>query len=181
TDKPTFILGKTIMGRGAVKADGSKYEGSPKLHGNPISKSEASYETTISSLGGDPADPFKIFPDVQEAMAKVIAAKTAAAAAAKKAEAEWAAKNPGLAKKLAAWLSGKLPALDWSQVPQKGGEATRAASKNVLEYLAGKVENLVVMSADLADSDYTEGFLKKTTIFRKGDFSGSFLQAGVAE
>src|SRR5690606_7853381 len=31
------------------------------------------------------------------------------------------------------------------------------------------------------DSDYTEGFLKKTKIFRKGDFSGSFLQAGVAE
>lgn len=181
TDKPTFILGKTVMGKGAVKADATPYEGSPKLHGNPISKSEASYEKTIESLGGNPADPFRIFPDVAEAMETVIAAKTAAAAAAKKAEAEWAGKNPELAKKLAFWLSGKLPEIDWSQVPQKGGEATRAASKNVLEYLAGKVENLVVMSADLADSDYTEGFLKKTTIFRKGDFSGSFLQAGVAE
>jgi transketolase len=181
TDKPTFILGKTVMGKGAVKADGAKYEGSPKLHGNPISKSEASYEATITALGGNPADPFQIFPDVQAAMDKVIAAKIATAAASKKVGAEWAAKNPEAAKKMASWFKGELPKLDWSQVPQKGGEATRAASKNVLEFLHGKVENLVVMSADLADSDYTEGFLKKTTIFKKGDFSGSFLQAGVAE
>ncbi len=181
TDKPTFLLAKTIMGRGAVKADGTPYEGSPKLHGNPLSKSEASFEKTIENLGGDPANPFVIFPDVKEAMDKVIAAKISAAAASKKVGAEWAAKNAEQAKKLESWFKGELPAIDWSAVPQKGGEATRAASKNVLEYLAGKVENLVVMSADLADSDYTEGFLKKTSIFKKGDFSGAFLQAGVAE
>ncbi len=182
TDKPTFILGKTIMGRGALRKDGSKYEGSPKLHGNPLSKSEACYETTLKGLGCVSADdPFQVFPDVKETMDKVIAAKAAKAAESKKKEAEWAAKNPDEAKRLASWLSGGLPKIDWSAVPQKGGEATRAASKNVLEHLAGKVENLVVMSADLADSDYTEGFLKKTTIFRKGDFSGSFLQAGVSE
>jgi transketolase len=182
TDKPTFIVGKTIMGRGAIKADGTPYEGSPKLHGNPLSKSEANYEATLKLMGcADCGSPFAIFDDVKAEMDKVIAAKTAKAAAAKKAEAEWAAKNPELAKKMATWLKGELPKLDWSAVPQKGGEATRAASKNVLEFLAGKVENLVVMSADLADSDYTEGFLKKTTIFKKGDFSGSFFQAGVAE
>ncbi|HEX2612887.1 MAG TPA: transketolase [Fibrobacteria bacterium] len=182
TDKPTFILGRTIMGRGAIKADGTKYEGSPKLHGNPISKSEANYEATLKLLGcADCAAPFAIFDDVKAVMDKVIAEKTAKVASLKKAEKDWAAQNPELAKKLASWLKGELPKLDWSAVPQKGGEATRAASKNVLEYLHGKVENLVVMSADLADSDYTEGFLKKTKIFRKGDFSGSFLQAGVAE
>ncbi len=181
TDKPTFIVGKTIMGRGAVKADGTPYEGSPKLHGNPLSKSEASYPKTIETLGGDPAAPFQIFPDVQAAMDKVIAAKVAHVAIAKKKESEWAAQNPELSKKMASWFAGELPKIDWSAVPQKGGEATRAASKNVLEYIYGKIENLVVMSADLADSDYTEGFLKKTTIFKKGDFSGSFFQAGVAE
>jgi transketolase len=182
TDKPTFIVGKTIMGRGALRKDGSKYEGSPKLHGNPLSKSEACYETTLLGLGCTLAsDPFQIFPDVKEAIGKVIAEKTAKAAAAKKAEKEWAAQNPEKAKKLASWLKGELPKLDWTAVPQKGGEATRAASKNVLEFLHGKVENMIVMSADLADSDYTEGFLKKTTIFKKGDFSGSFFQAGVAE
>jgi transketolase len=181
TDRPTFILGKTVMGKGAVKADGTPYEGSPKLHGNPLSKSEANFDKTLEALGGDPKNPFQIFPDVKAAMDKVIAEKTAAVAALKKSEAEWAGANPDKAKKMASWFKGELPKLDWSSVPQKSGEATRAASKNVLEFLAGKVENLVVMSADLADSDYTEGFLKKTSIFKKGDFSGSFLQAGVAE
>jgi transketolase len=179
--KPTLIIGKTVMGKGAVKADGTPYEGSPKLHGNPISKSEANYERTIQTLGGDPKNPFQIFPDVKEAMAKVLHEKRAAVRAKRQAEADWAKTNPGLAAKLDLFYSGKLPALDWNAVEQKAGEATRAASKNVLHFLAGKVENLVVMSADLSDSDYTEGFLKTTKIFRKGDFSGAFLQAGVAE
>ena len=36
-------------------------------------------------------------------------------------------------------------------------------------------------SADLSNSDKTDGFLKKTHAFKKGDFSGAFLQAGVSE
>ncbi|HEX7899288.1 MAG TPA: transketolase [Planctomycetota bacterium] len=180
-DKPTFIVGRTVMGKGAVKADGTPYEGSPKLHGNPLSKSEASFDRTIQSLGGDPKNPFQIFPDVKETMSKVLAEKRAAAKAKRQAEADWAKSNAALATKLDLFYSGKLPQLDWAAIEQKPGEATRAASKNVLHYLAGKVENLVVMSADLSDSDYTEGFLKKTKIFRKGDFSGAFLQIGVAE
>ncbi|MDL2222213.1 transketolase, partial [Parabacteroides sp. OttesenSCG-928-N08] len=36
-------------------------------------------------------------------------------------------------------------------------------------------------SADLSNSDKTDGFLKKTHAFTKGDFSGAFFQAGVAE
>ena len=181
TEKPTLIIGKTIMGKGAVKADGSPFEGKPDLHGKPISKTAASYEKTIETLGGDPAKPFALFADVTAAMEKVIADKTAKAAISKKVGADWAAANPDKAKKLASWLRGDLPNLDWSAIEQKANDATRTASKNVLHYLAGKVENMIVMSADLSDSDYTEGFLKQTKIFRKGDFSGSFLQAGVAE
>jgi transketolase len=180
-DRPTFILGHTVMGKGAVKADGTPYEGSPKLHGNPLSKSEASYDRTVQTLGGDPKNPFVIFPDVKESMGKVLAEKRTAAKTKRAAESAWASSNAALAAKLDLFYSGKLPPLDWSKIEQKSGEATRAASKNVLHYLAGKVENLVVMSADLSDSDYTEGFLKMTTIFRKGDFSGAFLQMGVAE
>ena len=51
----------------------------------------------------------------------------------------------------------------------------------VLAAMAGKVENLIVASADLSNSDKTDSYLKKTTAFKRGDFSGSFLQAGVAE
>jgi transketolase len=179
--KPTLIIGKTVMGKGTVKADGSAYEGSPKLHGMPLSKTEASFENTVKVLGGDPADPFKIFPDVAAAMEKVKAEKGAAVAEAKGRQAAWEKANPDLAAKFSKFQSRELPALDFAGIEQKPNEATRAASKNVLAYLAGKVENMVVASADLADSDYTEGFLKKTKIFTKDDFSGSFLQAGVAE
>jgi transketolase len=180
-ERPTFIVGRTIMGKGAVKADGTPYEGSPKLHGNPLSKSEASYEKTVEVLGGDPANPFALFADVQEAMASVLAEKSKAAADAKAKQGAWEKSNVELARKWDLFHSGQLPALDFSGIEQKPNEATRAASKNVLAYLAGKVENMIVTSADLADSDYTEGFLKKTKIFTRTDFSGSFLQAGVAE
>ncbi len=179
--RPTFIVGKTIMGKGAVKPDGSSFEGSPKTHGNPLSKTEASFEETVRHLGGDPANPFQLFADVQAAMAKVKASKAEEAKAAKGIQASWEKQNPDLAKKFHQFQSGKLPELDFASIEQKPNEATRAASKNVLAYLAGKVENMIVTSADLADSDYTEGFLKKTTIFTKDDFSGAFLQAGVAE
>lgn len=180
-DKPTLIIGKTIMGKGTVKADGSSYEGLPDLHGKPISKTNGSFEKTIEVLGGDPAKPFQIFPDVKAAMEKCLAEKKSKAAEARKQEAAWAAQNPALAQKLASWIKGEVPKLDWSAIEQKANDATRTASKQVLHWIAGKVENLIVASADLADSDYTEGFLKQTKIFRKGDFSGAFLQTGVAE
>src|SRR5690606_26596092 len=133
-------------------------------------------DETIQVLGGDPADPFVLFPDVKEAMKTVLAEKSKASAGAKAKQAEWEKGNPDLAAKYRQFFSGSLPPLDFASIEQKPNEATRAASKNVLSYLAGKVENMIVTSADLADSDYTEGFLKKTRIFTKDDFSGSFLQ-----
>ncbi|MEO7426801.1 MAG: transketolase [Fibrobacteria bacterium] len=179
--KPTLIVGKTVMGKGAVKADGTPFEGSPKLHGVPLSKSGASFEKTIEVLGGDPANPFVLFPDVKAAMETVLEQKSKGAAEAKAKQASWEKGNPDLAKKFRQFFSGELPPLDFASIEQKANDATRAASKNVLAYLADKLENIIVTSADLADSDYTEGFLKKTKIFTKDDFSGSFLQSGVAE
>ena len=64
---------------------------------------------------------------------------------------------------------------------QKDDIATRAASANVLGWLAQNIENMIVASADLSNSDKTDGFLKYTKAFTRGDFSGAFLQAGVAE
>ena len=51
----------------------------------------------------------------------------------------------------------------------------------MLAELGKKVENMVVSSADLCNSDKTEGFLKQTHNIQPGDFSGNFLQAGVSE
>ena len=180
-EKPTLIVGKTIMGKGAVKEDGSSFENQCATHGMPLGESGANFEKTIENLGGDSKNPFVIFPEVAELFAKrekelaeIVAVKYAE-------QAEWAKANPELDKKMKSWFAGDVPSIDWAAIQQKPNAATRAASATVLGELAKQVENMIVTSADLSNSDKTDGFLKNTTIFRKGDFSGAFLQSGVAE
>jgi len=180
-ERPTLIIGKTLMGKGARLEDGSSYEGEVELHGKPLGESKASFAKTIEGLGGNPQDPFQIFPTVQDLYADVLEQKRALARERKGELAHWAATNPEQAARLDFFLSGQLPELDWSQVKQAANSATRNASANVLSFLADQVENLIVASADLSNSDKTDAFLKKKAPFKKGDFSGAFLQAGVAE
>ena len=179
--KPTLIIGKTLMGKGAMDANNGSYENKVSTHGQPLSAAGASLENTIKNLGGNPEEPFTIFPEVAALYAKraeelkvIVAEKMAAKAA-------WAKENPELAAKLESFFSGKVPAIDWSAVEQKANQASRAASAIVLSVLATQVENMIVSSADLSNSDKTDGFLKKTHAFVKGDFSGAFFQAGVSE
>lgn len=180
-DRPALIIGKTIMGKGAVKADGSSYERQVSTHGQPLSHAGASLEATIKNLGGDPKNPFTIFPDVAEYYQQANAEKAIHAAQQKAVQKEWEAKNPELAAKLKAFFSNEMPKVDFSAIKQKENDATRSASATVLSTFADQVDNMIVMSADLANSDKTDGFLKKTKAFTKGDFSGKFLQMGVAE
>jgi transketolase len=181
TEKPTLVIGKTIMGKGAVKDDGSNFERQTSTHGMPLGEAGASFEKSIENLGGNPDDPFVIFEDVAALYAARRTRLEEMAAERKAAEKIWAAENPELARKLDTFFSGKAPEFDYASITQKDNQASRAASSTVLAAFAGKIENLVVASADLSNSDKTDGFLKKTKAFRKGDFSGSFLQAGVAE
>ena len=181
TEKPTLIIGKTIMGKGCVTESGEIFEGECELHGQPIGASGADYTKTLLNLGANPESPFDIFEEVSEFYQNLLKEKIARAAK-KKAEIEaWKSENDDLAEKLDFFLSGELPELDFESIQHKSGIASRAASSGVLAYLADKVENMIVSSADLSNSDKTDGFLKKTQALKKGDFSGSFLQAGVAE
>ncbi|MEG2151581.1 MAG: transketolase, partial [Bacteroidaceae bacterium] len=180
-ERPTIIIGKTIMGKGAVTAEQGCFERKCSTHGQPLSASGASYEETIKNLGGDPTNPFQVFAEVEKLYAKrrnelkeIVAKKYAA-------KEIWAKKNPILASKLELFFSGKAPKIDWTSIEQKAGSATRNASATVLGTLAMQVENMIVSSADLSNSDKTDGFLKKTHAFTKGDFTGAFLQAGVSE
>ena len=177
TSRPTLIIGNTIMGKGAVGADKSSYENKVSTHGQPLSAAGVSIADTIRNLGGNPDDPFQIFPEVAELYAKRAKELEAIVAERYAAKAEWAKANP----ELDLWFSGKAPVIDWKAIEQKPNQATRAASATVLGVLATQVENMIVSSADLSNSDKTDGFLKKTHAFVKGDFSGAFLQAGVAE
>jgi transketolase len=179
--RPTLIIGKTIMGKGALDASGASFERQTATHGMPLGESGASFDKTIANLAGNPADPFVIFPEVAEYYAEVLKKKSAQAKARKEEEKKWEAANPALAQKLNVFFSGKAPVMKTDQVAQKDDIATRAASANVLGWLAQNVENMIVASADLSNSDKTDGFLKYTKAFTRGDFSGAFLQAGVAE
>ena len=177
--KPTLIIGKCIMGKGALKADGTSYERNCKTHGAPLGGD--AYINTVKALGGDPENPFQIFPEVKKLYAdrakelrKIMDAKYARKAA-------WAKANPEKAALLKEWFSGKAPVIDWSKVEQKPDDATRSASAAVLSQLAQQVPNMICASADLSNSDKTDGFLKHTASMVKGDFSGAFFQAGVAE
>ena len=181
TERPTIIIGKTIMGKGCVTAEGANFEGKCSTHGQPLSASGASYEKTIENLGGDVNDPWKIFPEVAELYAKREAELKAIAAERKAAQEAWKQANPEVAQKLQSYIDGKLPEIDYAAIAHKPNIATRAASADVLAVLGEKVGNMIVSSADLANSDKTDAFLKKVGAFKHGDFSGAFLHAGVAE
>lgn len=178
--RPTLIIGKTIMGKGARKADGSSFERMTATHGMPLGEAGASYEESIKNLGGNPEAPFVIFPETEELYGKRSQELRGIVAEKYNIEKEWAVANPQLAEKLAFFFSGKTN-VNWEAVVQKPNQSTRGASAVVLGELAKQVENMIVASADLSNSDKTDGFLKNTKAFTKDDFSGSFLQAGVAE
>lgn len=177
--KPALIIGKCIMGKGALKADGSSYEANCKTHGAPLGGD--AYINTIKNLGGNPENPFVIFDDVKGLYAKREAELGLICAERHAEERAWAESNPEAAAQLSDWFSGKAPSVDWSKVCQKDNDATRSASSACLAALAEQVPNMICASADLSNSDKTDGFLKKTHAFTKGDFSGAFFQAGVAE
>ena len=179
TERPTIIIGKTIMGKGARKADNSSYEANCATHGAPLGGD--AYINTIKNLGGNPEDPFHIFPEVAELYAKRAEELKGIVAERYAAKAAWAKANPEQAAKMEKWFSNAVPAVDWAGIQQKPNSATRGASATVLGALATQVENMIVSSADLSNSDKTDGFLKKTHAFTKGDFSGAFFQAGVSE
>ena len=180
-DKPLLIIGKTIMGKGLLDTDGKSFEGQCSTHGQPVSKAGASLEKTIINLGGNPKDPFEISADVKSYWEKLSAEKKKTAAAKKSIQVTWAAKNPELAEKLTFFLSGKMPNINFEKIAHQPNISTRIASRNVLAVFAKEIENMIVSSADLSNSDNTDGFLKNTTVISSTDFSGAFLQAGVAE
>ena len=177
--RPTLIIGKTVMGKGALKADGSSYERNVKTHGAPLG--DGAYINTVKNLGGNPDDPFKIQPEVQKLYDDRQAELRKIVAKRHEEEKAWASENPEKAEQLKTWFSGKAPKIDWTKVVQKPGVATRNASSACLSELAKQVPNMICASADLSNSDKTDGFLKETHSLVRDDFSGAFFQAGVSE
>lgn len=178
-ERPTLIIGKCVMGKGCRDAQNNSLERSTKTHGAPLG-SEA-FANTVKNLGGDPDNAFVVYDDVRQMYDA--RAKELAAIVAKRRECEklWAEQNPENAKKQKDWFANKLPEIDWNGIVVKSNDPTRNASSAVLGELGKKVENMIVSSADLCNSDKTDGFLKQTHNIVPGDFTGNFFQAGVSE
>ena len=169
------------MGKCALTADNELFEGQVSMHGQPLTAAGGCMIKTIEGMGGNSDKPFVIFPEVEELYKKRAEELRKIVAEKKEAIAKWEKENPELADKKKKWFNRELPAINWKEIEQKSNQATRAASSTVLSILAEKVDNMIVGSADLSNSDKTDGFLKKTTAIQHGDFSGAFLQAGVSE
>ena len=181
TERPTLIIGRTVMAKGAVAADGTSFEDKVSTHGQPLSAAGADLAATVKNLGGNPDDPFAVFDESREVFAERREQLREWAARQAAVEKSWRSEHKDLARKLDDYFSGKLPEIDYKTIEVKPDVATRAASAAVLGVYAEKVGNMIVSSADLSNSDKTDGFLKKTRPIVKGDFSGQFLQAGVSE
>lgn len=179
--RPTLIIGDTLMGKGAMGPDQSSYENKVSTHGQPLTAAGASIAETIKNLGGDPERPFAVFPEVEALYAKRRAELEAIMVERRAVKKAWAEAHPDLAAKMQKWFSGEAPAINWEAIQQKPNQATRSGSATCLGVLAENVENMIVASADLSNSDKTDGFLKKTHALKRGDFTGAFFQAGVAE
>ena len=181
TERPTLIIGRSIMAKGAMGADGESFEGKVSTHGQPLSGAGADLAATVRNLGGDAEEPFALFGETREIYEARRNELKQWAAQRKQTETEWRAANRDLSRKLNRFLSGEIPEIDYNKIEIKPDTATRVASATMLGVYAEKIENMIVASADLSNSDKTDGFLKKTKAFTKGDFTGQFFQAGVAE
>ncbi len=181
TEMPSLIIGHTTMAKGAMGANGESFEGKVSTHGQPLSGAGADLAATVRNLGGDAENPFQLFEETKEIYATRRCELNVWAAQQKQVEADWRAANRELSRKLNLFLSGEVPEIDYHKIEVKSDTATRVASATMLGVYAEKVENMIVASADLSNSDKTDGFLNKTKAFTKGDFTGQFFQAGVAE
>ncbi|RRD80524.1 transketolase [Alloprevotella sp. OH1205_COT-284] len=179
TARPTLIIGHCVMGKGARQADGSSYERDCRTHGAPLGGD--AYKNTILNLGADLEDPFVIRPEVKELYARRAEELKSVVGQRRAEEQAWAEANPEKAAQLADWMAGRLPDLPWDEIRQKPDGPTRNGSAACLSMLSKHVKNMIVSSADLCNSDKTDGFLAHTTEIRRDDFSGGFLQAGVSE
>ncbi len=180
-ERPTLIIGKTVMGKGLLDNDSNSFERKTSTHGMPVSEAGGSFEKSLENLGGSIEDPFIVFSDVRELYNDILKTKKRHASEWNEKKNQWAAENGELNKKIQDFYDGSLPDIDYSAIQQKEGSATRAASSAILSLYASTIENMIVASADLANSDKTDGFLKNTRPFVKGDFRGAFLHAGVSE
>ncbi len=178
SDKPTLICCRTIIGYGAPHKAGTA-----SCHGSPLGEEEvrAAKERLEWTL-----PPFEISSEIYQAWdARERGARL---------EQEWNAlferykkAFPDLAADFQRRMAGELPAKLGETIKnfiakiasEKPAIATRVAGKNTLDLLAGQIDSLFGMAADLTGSVGTKHALA-TPIVSHGS-EGNYLSCGVRE
>lgn len=172
--RPSLIIVRTTIGFGSAKA------GSASCHGAPLG------EECLSDL--KKAIGWKEPPFTAPARAAAFAEEVCERGS--KAEAEWnkivrayKTKYPDDYKEFVAWTKGKLPDFakdeDFLKNIPTGDDATRNHSGKLLNYLAGRLPNLVGGSADLGPSNMT--VMKEREYYSFANPTGTNIHFGVRE
>ena len=171
-DKPSIIIGKTMMAKGSAGM-----EGDHNTHGAPLPQDEI--DATKESLGLAP-DPFYLPDEVKshfqsrfESLHKTVA--------------DWntqlsnCRKYPDIDSFWSVSVKDKLPVLTYPEYEDSTSVATRKAFGTALDHFAQLLPNLVGGSADLEPSNYTGNFATVYSDFQKDNKTGRNIAFGVRE
>jgi len=179
TGRPTLIEVKTTIGFGSPNKAGRGGKGGP--HGEPLGAEEA--KLTKQNYGWPEEPDFYVPDEVYAHYAKVKEQGAAAEAAWGSLVEEYKKAYPELGRQFELAANGGLPE-GWDSglpkyAPGDKAIATRAASGNAINAIAGKVPYLFGGSADLAGSNNTE--IKGEDMFSAGNYAGRNIWFGVRE
>ena len=172
-EKPTAIIGHTIMAQGCANVEGD-YE----THGAPLSPEEIA--ASKEKMGLNPNEFFALHPDVVDYFRESF----------DYARTEVKSWESVLNKRLTnlefksdweASISGDLPDMEWPEYIAGESVATRKVWGAVIEPLANTMKSLTGGSADLEPSNVTAGFAKLVKDFDKDCPSGRNFAYGVRE
>ncbi|WP_317854673.1 transketolase [Chakrabartyella piscis] len=174
TDKPALIKVNTLIGFGAPNK-----QGKASAHGEPLGKDELA---AMKANFGWSEEEFYIPEEVKAHMVAWRVEAEQKEAAWNALFADYATKNPELAKEYGVWFSEELPVdllADEDFWMDEGSVATRVTSEKVLQKVAKVVPNLFGGSADLAPSN--KSLMKDREYYSKENPAGSNLHFGVRE
>jgi transketolase len=171
-DRPSIIIGNTIMAKGTASM-----EGSPGTHGSPLPHDEIA--STKKGLGL-PEETFFSPKEVQDHFQhRFTHLKTKVQ--------EWneslssVQNNKDFAQLWTQVMEGNLPELDFPEFDDGVSLATRKAFGITLEKFAEHLPNILGGSADLEPSNCTGGFAKIVGDFQHNNPAGRNLTFGVRE
>lgn len=173
TEKPTLIMLKSIIGRGAPK------ENTPDVHGAPLGVDGV--KSAKEKLGLPVDKDFYVVPEAYKYFESTKDARKKAQADWQECFDAWAKENPDLKKQWDAFWSDSATADVAEPAFDKGASvATRDASGKALNMIAQKFGNLVGGSADLTSPNKTK-LNDCDGVYSAANRKGRMIEFGIRE